>query len=145
MNMTIAGLTLRSLLGRKRVWLLLPFPVLLIGLTMLGHFKSPDNLDWVDPIVRGLGFAVVVPILAIIIGTSVVVSEIDDGPLVHLLTKPLSRAEILIAKYVVAASVTAVVTGVSMFVTGVIAVSLKFGLALALATVVASIVYCALF
>src|ERR1041384_1583130 len=150
MNMTIARLTLRSLLGRKRVWLLLPLPVILIGLTLVGRYLGHDgDTGWIDPVVRGLGFNVVVPILALIIGASVVGSEIDGGTLVHLLTKPLSRAEILIAKFVVAAVVTAVVTGVSMFVTGAIAgpatgaSSSAFGFALALAAVVASIVYCA--
>jgi ABC-2 type transport system permease protein len=146
MNMTIAGLTLRSLLGRKRVWLLLPLPVVLIGLTLVGHFAAEaGDTGWIDPVVRGLGFNVVVPILSLIIGASVVGSEIDDGTLVHLLTKPLSRAEILIAKFVVAAVVTAAVTGVSMFIAGAIAVDTSFGLAVALAAVVASIVYCALF
>ncbi len=145
MNLTVSRLTLRSLLGRKRVWLLVPLPALLIGLTLLGHFRQPDNTDWVAPIMHGLGFAVVVPIMSLIIGASVVGSEIDDGTMVHLLTKPLSRAEILIAKLVVAAVVSAVVTGVSMYVAGTIAIDSQFGAGLAAGAVVASVAYCALF
>lgn len=145
MNLTVARLTLRSLLGRKRVWLLLPLPALLIGLTLLGHYRQPDKLGWVEPIMHGLGYAVVVPILSLIVGASVVGSEIDDGTLVHLLTKPLARAEILIAKLVVAAAVSAVVTGVSLYIAGTIAIDSQFGAGLAVGAVVASIAYSALF
>jgi len=145
MNLTIARLTLRSLLGRKRIWLLLPLPVLLLGITLTGHIVHSDTTDWVAPVIQGLGFGVAVPILALIIGSSVVGSEIDDGTLVHILTKPLSRTEILLAKLAVAALVTGVVTGVSMFVAGVIAVDGRFGFGLAVGAIVASICYCALF
>jgi ABC-2 type transport system permease protein len=145
MNLTVARLTLRSLLGRKRVWLLVPLPLVLIGLTVLGRVQDPILSDWVQPIVQGLGFAVVVPVMALIIGASVVGSEIDDGTIVHILTKPLPRREILLAKLVVAATVTAVTTGVTMFVTGVIATGPRFGVGLAVGAVVASLCYCALF
>jgi ABC-2 type transport system permease protein len=145
MNLTVAQLTLRSLLGRRRVWLLLPLPMVLIGLALLGHLRHPHQSDWVLPVVAGLGFTVVVPILALIIGTSVVGSEIDDGTLVHLLTKPLSRSEILLAKLVVAVGVTAVVTGVPMFVAGALASGARFGLGLAIGALLASAAYNALF
>jgi ABC-2 type transport system permease protein len=145
MNMTIASLTVRSLLGRKRVWLLLPLPVLLIGLTLLGHLHDAVNTDWIRPIEQGLGFGVVVPVMALIIGASVIGSEIDDGTIVHILTKPLPRREILTAKLVVAAAVTAITTGVTMFVAGVIAIGLRFGIGLAVGAAIASCCYCALF
>ena len=134
MNLTSAQLTLRSLLGRRRVWLLVPLPAVLVGLAALGHWRSPDNTDWVAPVVHGLGLSVVVPILALIIGASVVGSEIDDGTLVHLLTK-----------LAVAIGVTAVVAGVPMLLAGWLADSARFGVGLAAGTVVASAAYCALF
>lgn len=145
MNLTVAQLTLRSLLGRKRVWLLVPTPVILVGLALLGHWRNPDATGWVAPVVHGLGFAVLVPILALIIGTSVVGSEIDDGTLVHVLTKPLPRSRILLAKLVVAVGVTAVVAGLPMFVVGLIATGPRFGLALLVGTAVAAAAYCSLF
>ncbi|HEY9481393.1 MAG TPA: ABC transporter permease subunit [Micromonosporaceae bacterium] len=143
--MTIVSLTLRSLLGRKRVWLLLPLPVLLIGLTLLGHLNDTVDTDWIRPIEQGLGFGVVVPVMALIIGASVIGSEIDDGTIVHILTKPLPRREILLAKLVVAAAVTAITTGATMFVAGIIANGLRFGIGLAVGAAVASCCYCALF
>lgn len=145
MNMTIVSLTLRSLLGRKRVWLLLPLPVLLIGLTLLGYLNDTVDTDWIRPIEQGLGFGVVVPVMALIIGASVIGSEIDDGTIVHILTKPLPRREILLAKLVVAAAVTAITSGATMFVAGIIANGLRFGIGLAVGAAVASCCYCALF
>jgi len=145
MNLTVARLTLRSLLGRARVWLLLPLPVLLVGLALLANGRNVDVTDWMQPIAHSLGFAVVVPILSLIIGSSVVGSEIDDGTLVHLLTKPVPRSEILIAKLAVGAAVTSLVTAVSMFAVGAIGVDARYGLGLAVGAVVASIAYCAVF
>ena len=145
MNMTVAGLTLRSLLGRRRVWLVVPLPVILIGLTLVGHFRRPGETEWIGPIMQAVGFGVVVPVMALVIGASVLGSEIDDGTIVHILTKPLPRREILFAKLVVAAAVTAVVTGITMFVAGLIALDVRFGIGMAVGAVVASICYSALF
>ena len=46
----------------------------------------------------GLGLAVVLPVIALIVGTGVLGSEIDDGTIVHILTKPLPRRDIILAK-----------------------------------------------
>jgi ABC-2 type transport system permease protein len=145
MNPTVARLTLRSLLGRARIWLLVPLPVLLVGLALLANARNVSSLDWMNPIARGLGFGVVVPILSLIIGSSVLGAEIDDGTLVHVLTKPVPRSEILIAKLAVGAAVTGVVTGVSMYAVGVIGIDSRYGLGLAVGAAVASVAYCALF
>ena len=61
--------------------------------------------------VVGLGLAVVLPVIALIVGTGVLGSEIDDGTIVHILTKPLPRREIVLPKLLVAAGVSAVTVG----------------------------------
>jgi ABC-2 type transport system permease protein len=144
-NPTIARITLGSLLGRTRALLLVPLPFILIGLTLLGHTIHPDATNWPGPVITGLGFAVIVPVLALIIGTSVVGSEIDDGTIVHILTKPIARSEIILTKLGVAAGVTGLVNGLMMFVCGVIVSDVRLGLGLAVGAAVASICYCALF
>lgn len=145
MNATIIRLTLRSLLGRARVWLLLPLPLILVGLAVVGHLRHPDGADWLPAIGQALGFGVVVPLMSLIIGTAVVGSEIDDGTIVHLLTKPLPRRVIVFSKLFVAALVTAVVTGVTMYIVGAIAIDSQVGVGLAAGSVVAAIAYSALF
>jgi ABC-2 type transport system permease protein len=142
---TVAFITARGLFGRRRALLLLPLPLLLIGLAALcrAYGVSPDM--WGQAVIVGLGLVVVLPVVALIVGTGVLGSEIDDGTIVHILTKPLPRRDIILAKYAVAAAVTAVVSAVPLFVTGVLAGSAKLGAALAIAAVVGALAYSALF
>src|SRR2546430_1789835 len=113
MNLTIAWITARALLGRRRVLLLLPFPVLVVGLTLIAHAIKPDAAsDWAEPIIDHLGFGVMVPVIALIVGTAVLGAEIEDGTIVHILAKPLPRREIILAKLAVAAAIIATVAAV---------------------------------
>jgi ABC-2 type transport system permease protein len=142
---TVAFITARGLFGRRRALLLLPLPLLLIGLAAIcrAYGVTPDM--WGQAVIVGLGLVVVLPVVALIVGTGVLGSEIDDGTIVHILTKPLPRRDIILAKYAVAAAVTAVVSAVPLFVTGVLAGSAKLGAALAIAAVVGALAYSALF
>jgi ABC-2 type transport system permease protein len=145
MNTTIASITARALLGRRRFLLLLPLPLLLVGLAALAHGLHPDPSNWGEPVVAGLGFAVVLPMIALVLGTGVLGAEIDDGTIVHVLATPVSRRDIVLAKLAVAAGIATAVGAAAMFVTGTIVESVRFGLGLAVACAVASIAYSALF
>jgi ABC-2 type transport system permease protein len=102
MNLTIARITARALLGRRRALLLLPMPALLIGLAVIGNLSQEPIAHW-GPIVFGqLGIGVILPLTALIVGSSVLGLEIEDGTITHLLTKPLPREEIVLAKLAVA-------------------------------------------
>jgi ABC-2 type transport system permease protein len=142
---TVALITARGLLGRRRALLLLPLPLLLIGLaaTCRAYDVSPDQ--WGQAVIVGLGFAVMLPVIALIVGTGVLGSEVDDGTLVHILTKPLPRRDIILAKFGVAVVVTALTTALPLFVVGLLAGSAELGTALAVAAVAGSIAYSALF
>lgn len=145
MNATVASITARAMLGRRRFALLLPLPVLLVGLTALAHGLQPDPADWGRPIVAGLGFGVVLPMIALIVGTAVLGSEIDDGTVVYLLATPLARRDIVLAKLAVAAGITTVASAGPMFLTGLIIDSGRLGLGLAVAAAVGSVAYSAVF
>jgi len=138
-------ITARGLFGRRRFLLLLPLPLLLVGLAVLADGLGVEPSEWVESVVLGLGVMVVLPVVALITGASVLGSEIDDGTLVHLLAKPLPRREIIFAKLVVAVAVTSVTVGVPMFLTGLVAGSVRFGLALAAGSALGALAYCALF
>jgi ABC-2 type transport system permease protein len=142
---TVAYITVRGLFGRRRVLLLLPLPILLIGLALICRSYNVNPADWGTPVLSALGLAVVLPVTALIVGTGVLGSEVDDGTIVHILTKPLPRRDIILAKLGVAVGVTAVTAAVPLFVAGALADSVRLGLALAVGAVVGAAAYSAFF
>ena len=142
---TVAYITTRGLFGRRRALLLLPLPILLVGLALICRAYEVNPADWGQPVLVGLGLAVVLPVVALIVGTGVLGSEVDDGTLVHILTKPLPRRDIILAKLGVAIGVSAVTSAVPLFVAGALADSARLGLGLAAAAVVGACAYSAFF
>ncbi|MEU9737651.1 MULTISPECIES: ABC transporter permease subunit [Micromonospora] len=142
---TVSWITARGLFGRRRFLLLLPLPGLLLALAILSRSLGVDPGEWGPAVLVGLGLAVVLPVVALIVGTGVLGAEIDDGTVVHILTKPLPRWQIVLPKLAVAAGVTAVTVAVPLYVAGVLAHSVRLGLALAAAASIGALAYCAFF
>ena len=145
MNPTIASITARGLIGRRRFLLLIPLPAILIGLAALARAVGGEPAAWIDPVMIGLGVAVVLPLISLVAGTSVLGLEIDDGTIAHVLTKPLPRSEIVLTKLAVACAVSVVVAGGSLLVAGTIAGGLRIGVAFGIGGAVAAVAYSALF
>ena len=145
MNATIARITARGLFGRRRFLLLLPLPVLLVGLAFLADAFGARPDEWAAPVLVALGFGVVLPVMALIVGTGVLGSEIDDGTVVHILAKPLPRSEIIFSKLAVAVLVTTLTVGIPMYVAGLIAGLPKFAFALLVASALGAVAYTSLF
>ncbi|MEH0939099.1 ABC transporter permease subunit [Micromonospora psammae] len=142
---TVTWITARGLFGRRRFLLLLPLPLLLVGLAVLCRALAVPAADWGPPVLVGLGLAVVLPVVALVIGTGVLGAEIDDGTVVHILTKPLPRWQIVLPKLAVATGVTAVTVAVPLLVAGALAESVRLGLGLAAAAALGALAYSALF
>jgi ABC-2 type transport system permease protein len=103
----IADVTLRGLLGRRRallVGLLAVLPVVIAALIRLAGGRS-DIAEILDTLV----VRTTLPLVALIVGTAAVGSEIEDGTLVYTLVKPVPRWRIALAKILVAVGLTVVV------------------------------------
>ncbi len=149
MNSTIAMLTVRTLLGRRRALLLLVLPGVLVALAVVLRL-TVDEASRLDVTVGLLGtfaIATVIPLLALIAGTGALGGEIDDGSIVYLLSKPISRHTIVVTKVAVAVGVTTLFGAVPVLVSGWIMVGNRESIAVAygLGAFAAATAYCALF
>lgn len=144
MNLTILKLAAQALLGRRRFWLLIALPMALTGLTALIRAISSDG-DAAWPMVSFLGYPLVLPLVAILAASSVLGPEVDDGSIVYLLSKPVSRHAIAISKWLVAWSATLVVGALGVFVAGLVAGGGSQAVAWLVAAMVAGTTYSALF
>ena len=101
--MTIVEVTLRALLGRRRTVLLVllaGLPVLVALLARIGG-QVPGAAPLFDATVR-----TVLPLVALVFGTSALGSELEDGTAVYILAKPIGRWQVVFAKAGVAGSLT---------------------------------------
>ncbi|MGW1890374.1 ABC transporter permease [Streptomyces sp. NPDC002004] len=144
---TVARLTYRALLGRRRALILFALPALLILLSAAVRvFTGADDQVAAD-VLGGFGLATMVPIIGVIAGTGAIGPEIDDGSVVYLLAKPVKRPTIIITKLIVAVAVTMAFSAVPTFVAGMIlnGNGQQVAMAYTVAALVASIAYAALF
>jgi ABC-2 type transport system permease protein len=144
MNATIIKLALQALLGRRRFWLLIALPLALIGLTALIRALSSDP-DAAWPMISFLGYPLVLPLVAILAASSVLGPEVDDGSIVYLLSKPVSRHAIAISKWLVAWSATLVVGSIGVFIAALVAGGGEQALGWFVGALVAGTTYSALF
>jgi ABC-2 type transport system permease protein len=146
-NPTVAGITLRATLGRRRALAFVIPAVILIALTLVLRQSHPSGgAAWPDVVLGDMGFSVLLPLTALIIGTSVLGAEIDDGSAVHLLATPVRRTEVVLTKFAVAALLTMVFAAVPELIAGLLAPgSGKLAWALFAGAVVGSVIYTAAF
>src|SRR5699024_5470612 len=90
-NSTIARLAFQSLVGQKRWWVLVALPLLLILLSVLVQALTDEAGSAFEAIIVVFGLGLVLPLVALLVTTGVLGPEIDDGSIVYLLSKPISR------------------------------------------------------
>ena len=147
MNGTVARLTARSLLGRRRAYLLMALPGVLILLCILVRLLAGEDNDITVGILGGFALSTLVPLLGLIAGTGSIGPEIDDGSIVYLLSKPLSRHSIAGTKAAVAATVVTVFAALPVLVAGLVLAGTSDGLAAGyfVGALVAGLAYATLF
>ena len=128
MNATVASLTSKSLLGRRRTLVLLLLPLALLALCTLARVLAgldPEIARELDgalapDLLGAFGIAILMPLLSLIAGTGSIGPEIDEGSIVYLLAKPLNRYSIVVTKLVVAVGVVLVFGVLPIAVAGVV-------------------------
>lgn len=147
MNATVAQLTARSLLGRRRAYLLLGLAGVLLLLAGVARLLVGQDEGIAVNLLGGLALGTLVPLLGLIAGTGAIGPEIDDGSIVYLLAKPLSRFTIVTTKFAVAVGVVLVFAALPALLAGLVmsSASAEVALGYALGAAAAGIGYCALF
>jgi ABC-2 type transport system permease protein len=146
-NPTVARLTYRALLGKRRAAILLLLPGLLILISVAVRMLSGADDETASNLLGGFAIATMVPLIGVIAGTGAIGPEIDDGSIVYLLAKPLKRPTIILTKLIVAIAVTMAFSAVPTLIAGYIlnGNGQQIAVAYTVAALVASIAYSALF
>ncbi|MFQ5381220.1 MAG: ABC transporter permease [Dehalococcoidia bacterium] len=108
MTFLITALTLRELLGQRRIWALLVLASVPVAVAVL--FRLGDRQDVAVEftevaLLAGIVTTGVLPVIAVVIATSALGNEFEDMTALFLLAKPIARSEIVIGKWLAAAVV----------------------------------------
>jgi ABC-2 type transport system permease protein len=146
-NEVVAGITLRAVFGRKRALVFALPALILIVVTLALRAAHPPGAPWPGHVLGDFGFSVILPLTALIIGTSVLGAEIDDGSILQLLATPVPRSVVIGSTYAVATVLTMLFVAVPELVAGLIATggATKLAIGLFVGTLAGSVMYNAVF
>lgn len=113
-------LTARQMLGSGKIWVLslfLGLPVLLIIVVLVAGGLDIDGAD--EEMAAGMFLYVLYPqslciLAALLYGSSLLASEIEDKTLVYLFTRAVPRWHVLVGKHIATVAVLTAMVGVSM-------------------------------
>ncbi|ONI76501.1 hypothetical protein BWI15_04105 [Kribbella sp. ALI-6-A] len=144
---TIARLTLATLFGHRRGLLLYVLPGVFVALSVLLALTVDDKTGLQPALLQQLGLAVILPLVALVAGTGAIASEIDDGSIVYLLSKPIKRSTIVLTKAFVAIGVVLLLGALPILLAGVVLDSgdVRTAVAFGIGSLVAGIAYVAIF
>ena len=153
MTLTLLSLTAHQLLGRRRAILIALLAFIPVGVALIVRFASDaadnDPYEAASNVIGGFVFTLLLPIGALVFGTSALGSEVEDGTVVYLLAHPIARWRIIAAKFVVASAAAIVLTVPATLVSALIVLDGFDGESLwwaaTVATIAGAVVYSALF
>lgn len=145
----LAAMTARQVLARRRALGLAAFGLLPVLLAAVTRGPGKAVLAAVLDLNTQLIIPVILPLVALVIGTSVFGAEIDDGTAMYVLAKPVARWRIVLTRVLVAAGVTALLTAPAAFLVAPVAggggAERAAGAAFAAAVAMGALLYSALF
>jgi ABC-2 type transport system permease protein len=147
----VAGVTLRALIARRRALLMLLLVAIPVGVGLLARFRGlpSDPVERTAEVLELLVVRTVLPLVALVFGTSAIGAELEDGTAIHLLTKPVARWQIVAGKLLAAFPVTALLVAASVLATGLLIGGERgtapITLAFAMAATIGSLLYVSVF
>ena len=124
MNTTIFALTLRQFAGQRRSLLLFGLALIPIALAVIYRLgEHPDQHQETASFLADVLITVVLPLACLIIGTSALGSEIEDGTAVYILAKPVPRRAIIAAKFAASVLIAAAFVVPATIASGLIGLS----------------------
>ncbi|NED94932.1 ABC transporter permease [Phytoactinopolyspora alkaliphila] len=140
-------MTARAMLGGRRIYLLAALSVLLLVLAVLLRLFADLSPDDTAQFLHGVSLSTLLPLFGLIVGTGAIGPEIDDGSIVYILAKPISRAEIVRSKLLVAVTAAIAFAAAPTFLAGAImaGTSANVALGFGVGALVAGVTYSALF
>lgn len=140
MILLIAGVTLRQLVRQRRMLLLLLLAAVPVLVSLI--YRLAGDQDGAPEFAAGIlaTFVVnlVLPLTALLIGTSALGQDIEEGTVAYLLTKPLARWKVILGKVLAAWVLTSGVVLLSVVGAGAVVLAGNQGVSLIPAFVVAS-------
>lgn len=152
-ELTVAWLTWRQLFARRRVWLAVAIAVLPFLLTFIYRLSSEDRegdrLAYMLNMNSGILLGGLLPLTAVIFGTTAFGGEVDDGTLLYLLVRPIPRWRVVLIKYLVAVLVSVVIIFASVLLAWLALrnsdLPWSFAKSFLIATGLGAAMYCAVF
>jgi ABC-2 type transport system permease protein len=145
-NRTIIRLTAQGMLGGRRLWLLGALALLVLAIAVATRLLAPGSPADGAVVLRTIVFSTFLPLFGLIVGTGAIAPEIDDGSIVHLLAKPVSRHTIVQSKLAVAVgAVVALAVLPTMLAAVILGTEVRTVLAFGVGALAAGAVYTVLF
>lgn len=152
LNRTVIWLTWRQLFARRRLYVALAIMVVPTLLSLIVRFNAAegdlDSIGSLSTIYRDITLGVLLPLTALVFGTSAFGGEVDDGTLIYLMVKPVPRWRLAFSKYVVALVATLAIVLPAIFLAWLAmqnAVPVRVPLAYAAGSTIGAMIYCAMF
>lgn len=139
----IAGVTLRQVGRQRRMAVLLVLALIPVLISLLYRLTADDSgerdaIEFASGILATFVVPIVLPLSALLVGTSALGQDIEEGTIAYLLAKPLARWKVIVAKVLSAWALTYAVTLVAVLGSGLIILTGHDGVSLIPAFAVAS-------
>jgi ABC-2 type transport system permease protein len=152
LNRTVMWLTRRQLFAKQRLVVAIGLTLVPAMITLIYRFATDDpaadTVGFLSSMYRGIVLGVLLPITALVFGTSAFGGEVEDGTLIYLMVKPVPRWQLTFSKYVVALAATVAVVIPAILLAWVLTpgkTPIRVPLSYAAGSTVGSIIYCAIF